>query len=399
MTFDVWWFVLLPVVFGLGWLAARTEYGRGSQERALGTAYAKGLNHLLNERHDEAIDAFIEVLRIDPEKSELHFALGGLFRRRGELERALRVHQNLAERSDLPAAQREHARFELGQDYLRAGLLDRAEDAFNRLAGTEYARAALAHRLNIAQMVRDWPLAIDLANQLGDDAGHAGAAVIAHFHCEQALALQTAAESAPDEALDRDVAALAKLDQAAEAAPAHPRPWVMRGELALARGDARAAIEAWSRLYERAPQYLALVATAWLDAHDRLDKLDEGIERLETLQAKVPSVDVLQALHGAWVKRDGPAEATRRLRAALAERPGVLGLRHWLAAGAGEAACDRAPMDADDRTLVESAITQQAERLGRYVCRECGFGARRFYWQCPGCSRWDSYTPRHAEEV
>ncbi|MEZ5649385.1 MAG: lipopolysaccharide assembly protein LapB [Burkholderiaceae bacterium] len=396
MTFDVWWFLLLPLVFGLGWFAARAEARRGNQERALSTAYAKGLNHLLNERHDEAIDAFIEVVRIDPEKSELHFALGGLFRRRGELERALRVHQSLAERNDLPAAQRDHARFELGQDYLRAGLLDRAEDAFNRLAGSEYARAALAHRLSIAQMVRDWPLAIELAGQLGEDAP-TGAAVIAHFHCEQALTLaQGSGAAAEDGQHEPAVAALDKLRQAADAAPGHPRPWVMRGEIALAGGDAQGAIDAWSRLLDDAPDHVSLVAGPWLRAHEQLERADEGIARLEAAYDVHPSVDVLMALHQAWEARDGAGPAAAKLRAAVRAHPGLLGLRHWLRHGAfggeGEAGTD-------DRELIDAAIGRQAERLSRFVCRECGFGARRFYWQCPGCSRWDSYTPRRAEEV
>ena len=156
MEFETWWLLAIPLFFGLGWLAARLD-SRGAPKGTgeLPDAYFRGLNFLLNEQPDKAIDAFIDVVRLDPETVDLHFALGNLFRRRGETDRAIRVHQNLAERTDLDSAQREHAVFELGQDYLRAGLLDRAEDAFNRLEGSRYGAAALRHRLSIAQMVRD----------------------------------------------------------------------------------------------------------------------------------------------------------------------------------------------------------------------------------------------------
>ena len=157
MEFQTWWLLAVPLFFGLGWFAARLDARQAARPAGgLPDAYFRGLNFLLNEQPDKAIDAFLDGVRIDPETIELHFALGSLFRRRGETDRAIRVHQNLADRPGLGAAQREHALFELGQDFLRAGLLDRAEDAFNRLAGSSYAAAALRHRLAIAQMVSAW---------------------------------------------------------------------------------------------------------------------------------------------------------------------------------------------------------------------------------------------------
>src|SRR5471032_2993116 len=167
MDLDFWWLLVIPVAFALGWMASRYDLKTLLSENAnLPRSYFRGLNFLLNEQHDKAIDAFIEVAKLDPETIELHFALGNLFRRRGETDRAIRVHQNLAERNDLDALQREHALYELGQDFLKAGLLDRAEDVFNRLEGTRYGPAALHYRLESAQMVRDWPQAIQLAERL-----------------------------------------------------------------------------------------------------------------------------------------------------------------------------------------------------------------------------------------
>ena len=140
MEFELWWLLGIPVFFGLGWVAARVDIRQlVSESRTLPRGYFKGLNFLLNEQPDKAIDAFIEIVRMDPETADMHFALGNLFRRRGETERAIRVHQNLLSRPDLPQEQKEHAQYELGMDYLKAGLLDRAEETFNAMVSGQYA--------------------------------------------------------------------------------------------------------------------------------------------------------------------------------------------------------------------------------------------------------------------
>ncbi|MCC7060564.1 MAG: lipopolysaccharide assembly protein LapB [Burkholderiaceae bacterium] len=391
--FEAWWLLAIPLFFGLGWFASRYDARLGSgQQRSGGglpDAYFRGLNFLLNEQSDKAIDAFIDVVRLDPETIDLHFALGNLFRRRGESDRAIRVHLNLVERRDLEASQREHALFELGQDYLKAGLLDRAEDAFNRLEGTRYGAAALHHRLEIAQMVRDWPLAIDLAAQLQRDRGENRAREIAHFRCE--LALRAMAGDSPG----RFESARHELDQAVQADPVHPRAWLLRGELAAAEGEHAAAIEAWRVVERSSPAWLALVASPWLSTFAALGRRDEGIEALEAVHRAHPSIDAFNALAGARAERDGGESAVRWAEQALRAAPSLLGLEKLLVMKAGL-------LGEDDRTEVELAqqlIQAQARRLSRYVCERCGFKARQFYWQCPGCNGWDTYPPKRSEEL
>src|SRR3712207_763869 len=143
MEFEIWWLLGIPVFFALGWIAARVDIRQlVSESRSLPRGYFKGLNFLLNDQPDKAIDAFIEIVQLDPETIELYFALGNLFRRRGETERAIRVHQNLLARADLAPESRHQAMYELGQDYLKAGLLDRAEETFNLLVDTQYGAQA-----------------------------------------------------------------------------------------------------------------------------------------------------------------------------------------------------------------------------------------------------------------
>jgi lipopolysaccharide biosynthesis regulator YciM len=391
MEFELWWLIVIPLFFALGWLAARIDASHLIRQSShLPDAYFKGLNFLLNEQPDKAIDAFVDVVALDPETIELHFALGSLFRRRGETDRAIRVHQSLIARTDLQREQRDHALFELGQDFLRAGLLDRAEDAFNRLEGSGYAGAALRHRLELAQMVRDWPRAIELAQRLQRDAGTDQRHLIAHLHCE--LAQQALAGSAPDRAGQ----ARRELDRALAADDAHPRPWLLRGEAALAADDAEAAVRAWTELARISPAHLALTGERWLQAHERLGRLDAGLARLESVQAEHPSVDALRAVAQARARRDGVQTAIVWLREALARSPSLLGLETLIELRKQAGSADPATSDV---TLAGTLIQKQAARLSRFVCGHCGFKARRFYWQCPGCHRWDSYPPRRTEAL
>ena len=185
MEIEFWWLLALPVFFALGWFAARIDIKQLlSESRVLTLSYFKGLNFLLAEQPDKAIEAFIEVVKVDPQTIELHFALGGLFRRRGEVERAIRMHQNLVERPDLGAEQKLAALFELAQDYFKAGLLDRAEELFLKLEGTTYTEQALRFLLEIYEQEKEWEKAVETATRLEERTGQSRQKEIANFECE-----------------------------------------------------------------------------------------------------------------------------------------------------------------------------------------------------------------------
>src|SRR5918994_2042767 len=170
VEFEYWWLLGLPLFFGLGWMAARVDIRQIVHEsRALPRSYFRGLNFLLNEQPDKAIEAFIEVVKVDPETVELHFALGSLFRRRGEYDRAIRMHQNLLDRADLAPEQKVQVLVELGQDYLKAGILDRAEEVFKKLEQSPQGVTARRHLLQIYEQEKDWPRAIEMTKQVETD--------------------------------------------------------------------------------------------------------------------------------------------------------------------------------------------------------------------------------------
>ena len=389
MELESWWLFAIPLFFVLGWFAARVDLRHAPGRGGLPDSYFRGLNFLLNEQPDKAIDAFIDVVRLDPETIELHFALGNLFRRRGETDRAIRVHLNLVERRDLDSAQREHALYELGQDFMKAGLLDRAEDAFNRLEGTGFAVASLRHRLEIAQMVRDWPQAIELADRLSREASEDRSRDVAHFHCE------LAARALSAETDDRFTTAQREIDAAARVAPDHPRPALLAGSLAYAQGEAARAIRAWETLANDHAAYLSLVAREWLAAHAAVGASARGIESLAQVQSHSPSVDSLAAIADAKAASEGTKAAVAWVEEQLRRQPSLLGLEKLLALRAGDAQ----GAERDEIELSQRLVKPQAQRLARYVCSRCGFKARQFYWQCPGCAGWDTYAPRRTEEI
>ena len=246
MEFDATWMLLgLPLAFVLGWLASRFDLRQlRAENRRAPKAYFKGLNFLLNEQQDQAIDAFIEAVQNDPDTSELHFALGNLFRRRGEYDRAVRVHEHLLSRGDLTPADRERAQHALALDFLKAGLLDRAEDALNRLEGTPFEAQARLALLAIYERSRDWSHAASIAQKMhAADQGDFSTRQ-AHYLCEQALALSVQGDRAGAKAL---------LEQAIEAAPDAARARIELARLQQLMGQPDAVLATLQALGERAP--------------------------------------------------------------------------------------------------------------------------------------------------
>ena len=387
MEFEYWWLLGFPLFFGLGWLAARIDIKHlVSESRALPRSYFKGLNFRLNEQPDKAIEAFIEVVRVDRETIELHFALGSLFRRRGEYDRAIRMHQNLLERADLAAEQRVNALFELGQDYLKAGILDRAEEAFTRLADGAHAVEARRHLLEIFEQEKDWPRAIDMARRLAVQSGESHDKEISQYLCE--LAAMETTHSRPD-------AARRHLEAALEANRKSVRANLQLGDLARAAGDPDAAIEHWTRIESQNPAYLAVAAQRLLDAHRDAGRAEEGLKLLTGYLEQYPSLDLLDTVFQLTLEEKGAEAAYKLVRDELRRNPTLLGLDRLLEA---QIVAAGSPERRRDLELVRNLVHSHTRRLARYRCENCGFKARQFHWHCPACGGWETYPPRRSEE-
>jgi lipopolysaccharide biosynthesis regulator YciM len=382
MEFEYWWLLGFPLFFGLGWIAARIDIKQiVSESRALPRSYFKGLNFLLNEQPDKAIEAFIEVVKVDPETIELHFALGSLFRRRGEYDRAIRMHQNLLERADLGAEQKLIALAELGQDYLKAGILDRAEEVFKRLETSPQAMAARRHLLDIYEQEKDWSRAIEMTRQVDSDPRD-----LAQYYCE--LAASESAQSRPD-------AARKHLEAALEANRKCVRASLQLGDLEKNVGNLEKAIEHWKRIESQNPAYLALVAQRLLDAYRELGRAEEGLTLLTGYLERYPSLDLLDTVFQQTLEAKGPEQAYTLVRDELRRNPTLLGLDRLLEA---QIIAASAPDRRRDLELVRNLVHGHTRRLARYRCETCGFKARQFHWRCPACGGWETYPPRRTEE-
>jgi lipopolysaccharide biosynthesis regulator YciM len=386
MDFEFWWLIGFPIFFGLGWLAARIDIKHLlTESRALPRSYFKGLNFLLNEQPDKAIEAFIEVVKVDPETVELHFALGSLFRRRGETERAIRMHKNLLERPDLAAEQRVQALFELGHDYLKAGLLDRAEEVFAKLRNSPQRLEAHRRLFEIYQREKDWQKAIETARALEAETGESWQKEIAEFHCE--MAAVEATHSRPD-------AARELLNEALKANRKCVRASILAGDLAAAAGRLQEAIEEWKRVETQNPAFLALVAHRLLKSYQATGDPATGLTLLHGYLAQYPSLDLLDVAFQSTLDAEGPEAAYRIVRDELRRNPTLLGLDRLLEAELLGAPAERR----HDIELVRNLVQGQTRRLARYRCESCGFRARQFHWQCPACMSWETYPPRRTEE-
>ena len=388
MDFDsiVWLVVAVGVAFALGWLASRLDVRQSRRERQESPkAYYKGLNLLLNEQHDKAIDAFIAAVQEDPDTSELHFALGDLFRRRGEYERAVRVHQHLLGRADLKKQERDAAQHGLAQDYMKAGLFDRAEEAYRALAGTSFDTEARLALLDLHERSRDWRAAIEVAEQLEKSGSGSFASRIAHYQCELALEADAAGQPADAEAA---------LARARETAPGDARPLVVSGEHAAARGDALAALRWWNMLMAVRPAAFNLVAKRYA-ALARSAGDGGALARLQALYDKEPTLDLLEAIAALVPDAQGRRE---RLLGHLREHPTLAAANALLAAPAADASNAGTTLGSVETTAIRDAVRRAARPLHRYRCAACGFEAEHYFWQCPGCLGWDTYPPQRLED-
>ena len=385
MDFDLSWILLgLPLAFVLGWVASRLDLRQlRIENRQAPKAYFKGLNFLLNEQQDQAIDAFIEAVQNDPDTSELHFALGNLFRRRGEYERAVRVHEHLLSRGDLNQADHQRAQHALALDYLKAGLLDRAEAALLKLEGTPFeAQARLALLANYERS-RDWPQAALIARKLTAAGQGNFDTRLAHYLCEQADACLSIQDSAQ---------ALVLLHQAIATAPEAPRPRIDLAQLLASQGKVQEAYGALELALQAAASAVPLIAIALAKLAIESGHTAQTLMLLKSHYEATPSLDVLDAIVALEATQTTPAPTARDWYVHhLEHEPSLVAAAKWIAGEKLE--------HEQFHPQVQRALDHAVKPLMRYRCAACGFEAKQHFWQCPGCQAWDSYPARRVEEL
>ncbi len=380
-----WLFLLLPIAALSGWILGRrrSERTSGARVSELSSNYFRGLNYLLNEQQDKAIEVFLKLAEINRDTVETHLALGNLFRRRGEVDRAIRVHQNLIARQNLSDEEKTIALLELGEDYMRAGLLDRAETLFADLVAMDaLAPSALRHLIGIYQHERDWNKAIEHARQLERVSGESQATTIAQFHCE--LADQVRGQG------DR-MAARAHIADAFSVQPDCVRACMILGAIESADGHPDGALEAYERVAELDADYLPEILSPLLDCYARTQQMQRAEEFLLRIIERHRGVSPVLALARLYAITRGEAAAVEFLERSLRERPSVRALMALI-----DVNLRTVQGDVRENFLTLRDLTQQLiEGKAMYRCNRCGFGAKAHHWQCPSCKTWASIRPIH----
>lgn len=378
--FELLW-LLLPVAAASGWWAAQRDAARRSPGYDRRAEYFRGLNYLLDEKPDRAIEVFGRIVASEPDTVEAQLTLGNLFRRRGEVDRAIQLHGELLARNDLTPTLHARAQFELAEDYLRAGLFDRAEELFlDVVAQPEYRAHALARLLSIYEQEKDWRKAIDHCRLVEQATGLSKRTAAAHYCCE--LAEETIA-AGDTELANRWLEQALALDSHGARAP------MRQARLASAQGDYAAAAEHYRRAVRQAPAYLPEVLEPLKACYLALGREVDWLAWLREIAAGDHSGAVSAALAEALRRLEGPAAALAFLEAEIRVHPSMDGLRYLIDLKLGAAE----PVRIGDLELLYRIGRDLLERGPRYRCDNCGFVGKALHWQCPGCKAWSTVKP------
>lgn len=377
--------LLIPVAFAAGWWASRQSGARrsGAAVSELSSDYFRGLNYLLNEEQDKAIEVFLKLAEYNRDTVETHLALGNLFRRRGEVDRAIRLHQHLVSRPGLTDAMKTVALLELGEDYMRAGLLDRAEALFSDLVAMDaHAPSALRHLIAIYQHERDWHKAIEHARRLEVMTGEDEASMIAQFYCE--LAERSRQHGARAEARDY-------IRQAFDCQPSCVRAFMLTGRLWSEEDEHEQAATAYEAAINADITFTPDILPPLLSSYARAERMDRAETFLREMLGRYNGVSPVLALTQLYRQRDGERAAIDFLTAQLRLRPSVRGLMTLI-----DATMDKVEGEARDNFLILRDLTRKLlEGQAMYRCSRCGFGAKAHHWQCPSCKSWSTIRPIH----
>lgn len=377
-------FLLLPVAAGYGWIMGRNSVRQAQRKQSsiLSKHYYKGLNFLLSDQPDKAVDTLIKMINLNSDTVETHIAMGNFFRHRGEIDRAIKVHQNLVSRDEIQPSQRENALMELGRDYTQAGFLERAENAYLQLLNSDkHYWNAQQQLFSIYQTTKEWSRAIELAERMvgchgdNDDVSEK----LSHFYCEEAQIALDSGELEQGHKL---------LQHAVNADARAVRPWLMLGELAIEQGNHE---DAWYYLAQVAEHDLSWFGEAIPKLESVADKTGEH-ERLETLLKThwQQCASSYLAMANILAQRGETDEAAAFLLSQLQKTPTMKGFKRLMEL---HMQLQKDNPASTSLQLLSELVEQQIKQRPKYRCGSCGFSGHKLYWLCPSCKKWGLVKP------
>ncbi len=374
--------LLLPVAAASGWWAAKRDTRNRKPARdPRSIDYFQGLAYLLEDKPDKAIEVFVRMVEVDRDTAETHLTLGNLFRRRGEVDRAIHIHRNLMARSNLTPEQRVKAMQELGEDYLRAGLFDRAEVLYRELAEIPgQAPLALERLSSVYQQEKDWQQAIACFERLEQLGGRSCRREIAHLNCE--LAEQALRGGKPE-------AARVFIDQALTKDPECVRASMLRGYLAMNQHEFATAAEALQSVGKQDRRYLSEVIFPLASCYEALGRMPEFLAYLRRVQGLDHTGVLTEALADYLEAQMGRAAALSFVEQELEQHATFRGLSRLVELRLA----DHGTLERRHAEALQRASKMLLDDTTRYRCETCGFAGKAMHWRCPGCKSWGSITP------
>ena len=382
---------IIFVALVLGYVSGRRTQrrrtaSRANRSEAISKDYLIGLNYLLNEQPDKAVDVFIKMLQVDSNTVETHLALGNLFRRRGEVDRAIRIHQNLIARPHLIKPHRIQALLALGQDYLKAGVFDRAEKLFQEVHDSnEFRKESLQYLMAIYEQEKDWDKAITTAQKLEQLTNQSLNTTIAQYYCEQAMAARVKVSS--DQAMRLVKKALTTDKDSVRAS-------LLIGNWEVEQANYKAAIKAYKRVVEQDPDFIGEVIQPLELCYQRLNQIDEFIQFLKQCLISTPRVSIVLTLSKYIQNDQGEKAAANFVAEQIHQRPSIYGLRRLIA-------LQKEYTEGDAKfnlQLLQDLTNQLIKDKPIYQCNNCGNTGKLLHWQCPGCKHWNTVKPIHGIE-
>lgn len=388
MELELWWLVLCllfyPVFFGLGWLAARVDLRSVlKQAMTVPSNFYRALDALVEQKTDIAAQALSEVAQQQAGTVALQVTLGKLYRRRGEHDKAIRLHESVLESPDIVSDRRAQVLFELGQDFQNAGLVDRAEQIFGSLLQGNMSKLSHQVLLSIYQQDRDWQKAIEIASTLSHDE-QTYQFEIAQFYCELAQVSLFKSDL---------IAARAYVDQALCTNKKCARANIILGDVEAKEGNLKAAIAAWQAIEKQNPECLSMVAERLYDAFDELGRAAEALTWLVGYSKIFPQLELVDILYQKSLLLEGEESAREITRELVHRHPTLFGVYRLI-----EAHMNGLPSEAKlDAEVMRSVVSKYAQKAMMYRCRRCNFKSQVFFWHCPACNQWESFTPNRTE--
>ena len=375
----IWSLALIPVAIGFLWLLFRTKQSHKRQQSTLSSEYFKGLNYLLNDEQGKALDVFVKLVESNWDTIDTHFTLGKIYRKNGEMDKAIKIHQGLIARPSLPERYRSKILLELGYDYLGAGWFDRAEGLFKEVLMQDNESKEARHNLIlIYQQEKDWFKAIEIAVDLFSENPAVTGPMIAHYYCELAEISKTKGdisqfENYANKALHYDASCV--------------RASILLADQIKATGDDKKAIEIYESIEQQDAESMILVIDSLLECYENLSSLDKLYEYLLSLQSRHENLFLQTVITSVLEKSQGKQAAIEYLSDKVKHQPSLLGLQKLVSYKEQDIDADKVFAD------LTAAISVMQKDSVEYRCQKCGFNTNTHYWLCPGCHQWSSVKP------